>query len=168
LEVTTAEQVVDPRTTYQLTSMLKDVITRGTAVRARALQRGDLAGKTGTTNDQKDAWFAGYNGDFVTTVWVGFDQPSTLGRREFGGTSALPIWMEFMAGALEGKPENSQPIPDGLINVRIDPLTGRTARPGSSNGFMEVFKEEEAPPPWDELESGNYPSGNDAVPMGLF
>lgn len=168
-QLSPAEQVIDPRTTYQLTSMLQDVITRGTAVRARELQRGDLAGKTGTTNDQKDAWFAGYNGDFVTVAWVGFDQPSTLGRREYGGTAALPIWMDFMAGALKDKPEHSQPMPEGLTNVRIDPATGRAARPGTTNGFFEIFKEEDAPPPWDEIDSGSYPSGgSDALPQGLF
>ncbi|MFZ2288321.1 MAG: penicillin-binding protein 1A [Halopseudomonas yangmingensis] len=163
-----ADRVVDPRTTYQLTSMLKDVITRGTATRARALQRGDLAGKTGTTNEQKDAWFAGYNGDFSTTVWVGFDQPDTLGRREFGGTAALPIWMRFMEVALDGKPEHSQPMPPGLINVRIDPLTGRAARPGSRDGILEVFKEEDAPPPWSELESGGYLIDDAITPLELF
>ncbi|MFO7704258.1 MAG: penicillin-binding protein 1A [Halopseudomonas sp.] len=168
-ELPAAKKVVDPRTTYQLTSMLQDVITRGTAIRAKALQRGDLAGKTGTTNDQKDAWFAGYNGDFVTVSWVGFDQPSTLGRREYGGTAALPIWMDFMAGALDGRPEHSQPMPEGLTSVRIDPANGRAARPGASGGFFEVFKEEDAPPAWDEIDSGTYPSGgNDAMPQGLF
>lgn len=167
-DVVIAPQVVDARTTYQLSSMLKDVITRGTAVRARALQRGDLAGKTGTTNDQKDAWFAGYNGDFATTVWVGFDQPSTLGRREYGGTAALPIWMTFMAGALEGRPENSQPMPRGLVNVRIDPATGRSARPGSGEGFFEVFKEEDAPPPFSELDAGGYSSDGAVTPLELF
>lgn len=167
-EIPVAEEVVDPRTTYQLTSMLQDVITRGTAIRARELQRTDLAGKTGTTNDQKDAWFAGYNGDFVAVAWVGFDQPSTLGRREYGGTAALPIWMDFMAGALDGRPEHSQPMPEGLTSVRIDPATGRTARPGSADGFFEIFKEEDAPPPWDEIESGSYPSSGDSLPQGLF
>jgi penicillin-binding protein 1A len=169
LETVQAEQVIDPRTTYQLTSMLKDVITRGTATRARALQRGDLAGKTGTTNDQKDAWFAGYNGDFVATVWVGFDQPATLGRREFGGTAALPIWMTFMAGALEGRPEHSQPMPEGLMNVRIDPDTGRVARPGSRNGFFEIFKEEDSPPTHDELDSGEFGGSEGSfTPLELF
>ncbi|PAU88188.1 peptidase [Pseudomonas sp. WN033] len=163
-----AEQTVDPRTTYLLTSMLKDVITRGTAARARALQRPDLAGKTGTTNEQKDAWFAGYNGDYASAVWVGFDQPSTLGRREFGGTAALPIWMRFMAAALDGKPEHSQSVPQGVLSVRIDPLTGRAARPGSNGAFLEVFKEEDAPPPWDELDSGAYPVSDSMAPLELF
>jgi penicillin-binding protein 1A len=168
VEIAAAEQAVDPRTTYQLTSMLKDVITRGTAVRARALQRPDLAGKTGTTNEQKDAWFSGYNGDFVATVWVGFDQPATLGRREYGGTAALPIWMTFMSGALEGRPESSQPMPDGLVNARIDPETGRTARPDSDNALFEVFKEEDAPPSFSELDAGGYSSEGAVTPLELF
>ncbi|HDZ56938.1 MAG TPA: penicillin-binding protein 1A [Pseudomonas xinjiangensis] len=163
-----AEQVIDSRTTYQLTSMLKDVISRGTAVKARALERDDLAGKTGTTNDQKDGWFSGYNADFVATVWVGFDQPDTLGRREFGGTTALPIWMKFMEGALEGRSESSQPVPDGLLNVRIDPVTGRSARPGSPNGFFEVFKEEDAPPSFSELDSNGYNEEDAVTPLELF
>lgn len=167
-DIPAAERVVDPRTTYQLTSMLKDVITRGTAVRARSLQRPDLAGKTGTTNEQKDAWFSGYNSDFVATVWVGFDQPATLGRREYGGTAALPIWMTFMAEALEGRPESSQPMPDGLVNARIDPETGRTARPGSDNALFEVFKEEDAPPSFSELDAGGYSSEGAVTPLELF
>jgi len=166
--VETAEQLIDPRTTYQLTSMLQDVISRGTASRARALQRGDLAGKTGTTNDQKDGWFAGYNGDYVTTVWVGFDQPAPLGRREYGGTTALPIWMQFMAAALEGLPEHSQPQPEGLVTARIDPQTGRSARPGTPGAFLEIFKEEDMPPPYSELESGGYSSDDAMTPLELF
>lgn len=167
-EIPSAERVIDPRTTYQLTSMLKDVITRGTAARARALQRPDLAGKTGTTNEQKDAWFSGYNGDLVATVYVGFDQPATLGRREYGGTAALPVWMTFMAEALEGRPESTQPMPDGLVNARIDPDTGRTARPGSDNALFEVFKEEDAPPSFSELDAGGYSSEGAVTPLELF
>lgn len=163
-----AEQVIDPRTTYQLTSMLKDVITRGTGVRARSLNRTDLAGKTGTTNEQKDGWFSGYNGDYVATVWLGFDQPSTLGRREYGGTTALPIWMQFMAGALEGKPEHSQPQPDGLVATRIDPATGRSARAGDPKAFLEIFKEEDIPPSYSELESGGYATDGAVTPLELF
>lgn len=166
--VETAPQVIDPRTTYQLTSMLKDVITRGTGVRARALNRQDLAGKTGTTNDQKDGWFSGYNGDYVTTVWVGFDQPSTLGRHEYGGTTALPIWMTFMAGALDGKPEHSQTQPEGLIATRIDPATGRSARAGDPSAFLEIFKEEDVPPSYNELETGGYATEGAVTPLELF
>ena len=166
-DISLAEQVVDPRTTYQLTSMLKDVITRGTAMRARELGREDLAGKTGTTNDQKDGWFSGFNADLVVTVWVGFDQPATLGRREFGGTTALPIWMRFMSKALEDMPERSQPMPEGLVNVRIDPETGRSARPGGG-GYFEVFKDEDAPPPYSELDDSGYSGGDVSTPLELF
>lgn len=166
-DISLAEQVIDPRTTYQLTSMLKDVITRGTAMRARELGREDLAGKTGTTNDQKDGWFSGFNADLVVTVWVGFDQPATLGRREFGGTTALPIWMRFMSKALEDMPERSQPMPEGLVNVRIDPETGRTARPGDG-GYFEVFKDEDAPPPYSELDDNGYSGGDVSTPLELF
>jgi len=148
--------------------MLRDVIRRGTAVRARALQRKDLAGKTGTTNDQKDAWFSGFNPGLVATAWVGFDQPSTLGRREFGGTAALPVWMNFMGPALEGVPDEEQRMPEGLLTARIDPETGRSAPPGSSNAFMEIFKQEDAPPPYSELELGGYDSEGAVTPLELF
>lgn len=167
-KVEKAERVVDGRTVYQLNSMLQDVIRRGTAVRARALQRKDLAGKTGTTNDQKDAWFSGFNPDLVATAWVGFDQPSTLGRSEFGGTAALPIWMSFMGPALEGVPDEEQRMPEGMLTARIDPDTGRSATPGSGNAFMEIFKQEDAPPPYSELEMGGYDSEGAATPLELF
>ena len=94
-----AEQVLDERTAYIMTSMLQDVIKRGTGRRALALGRDDIAGKTGTTNDSIDSWFSGYNADLVTTVWAGFDQPQSLGRNEYGGTVALPIWMNYMGRA---------------------------------------------------------------------
>ena len=165
---TEAERVVDERTIYQLNSMLRDVVRRGTAVRARALNRNDLAGKTGTTNDQKDAWFSGFNPDLVATVWVGFDQPSTLGRREFGGTAALPIWMNFMGAALEGVPDREPRMPRGLVTARIDPTTGRSAPPGTDGAFMEIFKQEDAPPPYSELEMGGYDSGGAVTPLELF
>ncbi|QIB49954.1 penicillin-binding protein 1A [Pseudomonas sp. OIL-1] len=167
-QVLLAEQVIDPRTTYQLTSMLKDVINRGTAVRAKALERSDLAGKTGTTNDQKDGWFSGYNADLVATVWVGFDQPAPLGRREYGGTTALPIWMKFMDTALDDKPENSQPMPDGLLTMRIDPNTGRSARPGSNDSILEIFKEEDAPPSFSEIDDNGYRDDGAVTPLELF
>lgn len=163
-----AEQVIDPRTTYQLNSMLQDVITRGTGSRARELKRGDLAGKTGTTNDQKDGWFAGYNGDYATVVWVGFDQPAPLGRREYGSTTALPIWTDFMAAALQGRPDHSQPQPDGMVTVRIDPYTGRSARPGTPGTLLEIFKEEDMPPSYNELEVGGYSSEDALTPLELF
>ena len=167
-QVEPAEQVIDPRTIYQLNSMLQDVITRGTGSRARELKRSDLAGKTGTTNDQKDGWFTGYNGDLATVVWVGFDQPSPLGRREYGSTTALPIWTQFMAAALEGRPEYSQPQPEGMTTVRVDPYTGRVARPGTPGAFLEIFKEEDMPPSYSELEIGGYSNDDALTPLELF
>src|SRR5690606_24629093 len=121
---------------------LQDVVRRGTAQKARALQRNDIAGKTGTTNGPTDAWFSGYTPAVVTTVWLGFDQNQVLGRNEYGGTAALPIWMEFMEAALEGKPDQPRPQPPGLVTVRIDPATGQRAQAGQANAVFEIFMEE--------------------------
>lgn len=140
-----APRVVDPRAQFQLYSMLQDVIRRGTATRARELNRTDIAGKTGTTNDQKDAWFSGFNPKIVTTVWVGFDQPQNLGRAEFGGTAALPIWIDYMRVALKDSPQTPPRIPDGIATVRIDPDTGLRVSPDNPYGEIEYFREEEVP-----------------------
>ena len=168
----TAEQIIDGRTTYILTSMLQDVIKRGTGRRALALGRTDLAGKTGTTNESKDAWFSGYNADYVTTVWVGFDQPETLGRREYGGTAALPIWMSFMGAALKDKPNHPPAEPEGILSLRVDPVSGRAASPSTPNAYFELFKAEDSPPSVDELGNGAAPGSplpaDEAAPMDLF
>ena len=140
-----ATRVIDEKNAYQMVSMLKDVINRGTATKAKKLGRNDLAGKTGTTNDQHDAWFSGFNGDVVATAWVGFDQDKPLGKREVGGTAALPIWMDYMRVALEGSPENSLPTPQGIITMRIDQETGLLVDQDSSKGIEESFREEFAP-----------------------
>ncbi|MDT4807300.1 Penicillin-binding protein 1A [compost metagenome] len=168
-----AERIVDPRTTYILNSMLQDVIKRGTGRRALSMGRGDIAGKTGTTNESKDSWFSGYNADYVTTVWVGFDQPESLGRHEYGGTVALPIWMNYMSAALKDKPDHVQPEPAGLLTLRIDPLSGRAASPGTPDAFFELFKSEDTPPPMSELEPGLAIPGSplpadEAAPIDLF
>lgn len=168
-----AERIVDPRTTYILTSMLQDVIKRGTGRRALAMGRGDIAGKTGTTNESKDSWFSGYNADYVTSVWVGFDQPETLGRTEFGGTVALPIWMSYMGAALKDKPEHAPPEPDGIISLRVDPVSGRAAPPGSPDAYFELFKSEDSPPPMSEIEPGTSAPGSplpsdESAPIDLF
>lgn len=110
-----AKRTLDARNAFVMTSMMQDVVRRGTAAKAKVLGRHDLAGKTGTTNDAIDAWFAGYNPDVVAVVWMGFDQPRSLGGSETGGAAALPIWIDFMSVALNGKPERQQPVPDGLI-----------------------------------------------------
>src|SRR5690606_1250017 len=166
-----AERIVDARTVYILDSMLKDVITKGTGRRAQAMERDDLAGKTGTTNDSKDAWFTGYNGDYVTTVWAGFDQPESLGRWEYGGTVGLPIWMGFMGPALADKPSNNLPEPEGLLTLRVDPITGRAASASTPNAYFEVFKAEDSPPSLGELDASapGSPLPADAVaPIDLF
>ncbi len=168
-----AERIVDPRTTFILNSMLQDVIKRGTGRRALSMGRTDIAGKTGTTNESKDSWFSGYNADYVTTVWVGFDQPESLGRHEYGGTVALPIWMNYMSTALKDKPPHVQSEPAGLLTLRIDPLSGRAASPGTPDAFFELFKSEDTPPPMSELEPGLAIPGSplpadEAAPIDLF
>ena len=99
-----APRILKPRVAFEMADILRDVIQRGTAVRAKALGRDDIGGKTGTTNEAKDAWFAGFHPTNATVVWMGFDQPSTLGRREYGGVAALPIWMDFMKAQLKNTP----------------------------------------------------------------
>ncbi len=166
-----AERIVDGRTTYILNSMLQDVIKRGTGRRALAMNRPDIAGKTGTTNESKDAWFTGYNADYVTTVWTGFDQPESLGRHEFGGTVALPIWMNYMSAALKDKPPHVQAEPDGILSLRVDPISGRAASPSTPNAFFEMFKSEDTPPSVNEL-GGSAPGSplpaDESAPIDLF
>lgn len=140
-----AQRVMDARVNFILDSMLRDVVARGTGRRALVLERGDLAGKTGTTNGPMDAWFSGYNPDVVTTTWVGFDNYTPLGRREFGGTAALPIWIAYMREALQDSVEREPEVPPGIVNVRIDPDTGLLAAPGQRNAIFEYFREEQAP-----------------------
>lgn len=158
-----------------MTSMLRDVVKRGTGRRALSLKRNDLAGKTGTTNESKDSWFAGYNTDFVTTVWAGFDQPESLGRNEYGGTIALPIWIDYMSYALKDKPEHKLKEPAGMISLRIDPATGRIARPGAANAYFEIFKSEDTPPTAEQFEdswgapaSSSPYQNSETAPIDLF
>lgn len=140
-----APKAMDERVNYLIYSLLKDVIKRGTGKRALALNRNDLAGKTGTTNDQKDAWFSGYNNKLVANVWVGFDSPQTMGRSAFGSNTALPIWVDYMSTALKDMPESPLTQPDGLVSVRIDPDTGNLAYPGQANAIFEMFRVENIP-----------------------
>ena len=167
-----AERIVDARTTYILNSILEDVIKKGTGRRAMALGRADIAGKTGTTNESKDAWFSGYNADYVTTVWTGYDQPESLGHREFGGTVALPIWMSYMGAALKDKPLHTQPEPEGILSLRIDPVSGRAASPSTPNAYFELFKSEDTPPSINEIGNGVAPGSplpaDEAAPIDLF
>lgn len=138
-----ATQIITPQNAYLITQALRDVIQHGTGRAARQLGRHDLAGKTGTTNNKKDAWFIGFNQDIVTATWVGFDQPRTL--KEYGSQAALPMWMDFMRVALEGVAEKELISPPGLVTVRIDPRTGLRARVGQEDSMFEIFREENAP-----------------------
>ncbi|MGR8949609.1 MAG: penicillin-binding protein 1A [Gammaproteobacteria bacterium] len=128
-----------------ISSILRDVITSGTGRRALALKRKDIAGKTGTTNDQKDAWFSGFNADIVTTTWVGFDNSISLGRRETGARAALPMWIDYMREALKDSPEFIPEKPPGLITVKIDPTTGKLASANNKNAIYESFREGQQP-----------------------
>jgi penicillin-binding protein 1A len=140
-----AVRTVDERVNYIVVDMMQDVVRRGTGRRAMALGRNDLAGKTGTTNDEMDAWFSGFNPIIQATAWVGFDQQRTLGRGEVGGRAALPMWIEFMRGALANVPDVRRDAPEGLVTVRIDRATGKLAPAGASDAVFEIFRAEFVP-----------------------
>ena len=140
-----APRTISEQNRYLMYSMMQDVIRRGTGVRAKVLGRRDIAGKTGTTNDQRDAWFNGYNQSVVTNVWVGFDSNAKLGRGEVGGRAALPAWIDYMRVVLEGTPDVSPEVPQGIVTVRIDPKTGLRAPAGTPNAIFEVFREDNVP-----------------------
>ncbi|MEO0879101.1 MAG: penicillin-binding protein 1A [Pseudomonadota bacterium] len=137
------EQVMDPRTAFQMVSMLEGVVRRGTGSAVRKVLDRPVAGKTGTTNDYKDAWFVGFSPDLAAGVYVGFDLPQSLGRGEAGGTVAAPIFAEFMAEALKDEPEIPFRIPSGIRLVRVNAKTGQPAGPGDGNVILEAFKAED-------------------------
>ncbi len=161
-----APRVINPQNAFIMRSIIREVVRRGTAVRAKALGRTDIAGKTGTTNDQKDAWFSGFNDQVVTTAWVGFDNQKPLGSRETGGRAALPMWIEYMREALSGLPINLEEQPDKIVTVRIDSDTGERANKNSSHSRFEIFKmgTEPAEKDIDEVMIGTKGSkGNEAI-----
>lgn len=141
----TAPRVIDARNAFIMTSMMQDVARIGTAARAKELGRYDLAGKTGTTNNHVDAWFAGYDPKQVAVSWIGFDQPRSLGSRETGGGSALPMWITYMAQALHGVPDDPYPVPEGVESIKIDPANGERVGDDDS-GIYEYFYHEYTPP----------------------
>jgi penicillin-binding protein 1A len=126
--------------------MMEGVIRRGTGRRARALGRNDLAGKTGTTNEGRDTWFSGFNGDIVATSWVGFNDFRPLGRGEEGASTALPMWIAFMEEALAATPENPVQMPPGIVEVRINPKNGLAAAEGNPDVIFEKFAIDNVPP----------------------
>lgn len=140
-----APRIIEERNVYIMDTIMQDVIRIGSGKKAKALKRKDIAGKTGTTNDQKDAWFSGFNSNIVTTVWVGFDSPKTLGRSEVGGRASLPTWMEYMELALKPYPNVPFTQPDGLVNIPIDRETGQAVPKSTPGALMEIFREENAP-----------------------
>jgi len=132
-----AQRAISPQNAFLITSTLHDVIQHGTAQLAKKLNRPDLAGKTGTTQSQVDAWFAGYNPDLVAVAWAGFDQPQSL--HEYGAQAALPAWIEFMDMALKGKPLHMMEEPSGVVSIKIDPQSGNRTAATDPNGLNEFF-----------------------------
>ena len=162
-----APRVLEARNAWLMYSLMRDVIRRGTGRKARVLERGDIAGKTGTTNDQYDAWFSGFNPDLVATAWIGFDEFRPLGRRETGARAALPMWIAYMREALQGTPERHPEPPEGIMKVRIDPETGESAGASHEGAVFESFREERAPPPAAEHLAGGG-TGDATVTEKLF
>jgi len=140
-----APRVISAQTNFLMNSMMRDVIRIGTGQGARALNRNDLAGKTGTTNDQRDAWFAGFNRDLVTISWVGFDDTHPLGNSETGAKAALPMWIDFMRVALDGKPEKSWPTPPKIVSVRINANSGQPTTADDPDAMFEYFIADQVP-----------------------
>lgn len=138
-----AQRRIDERTAFLVNSLLRDVVRRGTGRNALVLGRGDIGGKTGSTNDHRDAWFVGVGGGLAVASWVGMDDFSSLGRGEFGARAALPIWIDYMREALDGVPESRQPLPSGIATVVIDPQTGVLLPPGSPGGIAEMVRVED-------------------------
>jgi penicillin-binding protein 1A len=135
-----APEAISPQNAYLMTDMLQDVVRVGTAAAARrALERNDLAGKTGTTNEGRDTWFVGFNADVVAAVWVGFDQDRPLGRREQGGITALPMWIDYMREALEHRPQHVLAQPPGIVEYRINPTSGLIASDATRDTVFEKF-----------------------------
>ena len=162
-----AEPAIDERNAFIMHQMLKDVIQRGTGRRARALERTDIAGKTGTTDDAADTWFNGYSPDVATTVWVGFPDHEPLGEREYGSNNPLPIWIDYMRTALQGLPESHPAQPPGVLSMKIDARTGALATGTQDDAIFEYFLEEHAPKP-QRLDADDDGGDPNIRPEDLF
>ncbi|MGB5293266.1 MAG: penicillin-binding protein 1A [Lysobacterales bacterium] len=165
---TPAPRVISEQNAFLIRSMMMDVVRRGTGKKAMELGRNDLAAKTGTTNEQRDAWFSGYNNEIVTSVWVGFDSHEPLGRNEVGGKAALPIWIDFMRVALDGVPEQAPEIPEGITQARIDPDTGLLARIENREAIVEVFDMGSLPPMEGRVEGDKADAVKEEDPYDSF
>jgi penicillin-binding protein 1A len=172
------EQIIDPRNAFIMSGLLRETIRRGTATRAQSLGRQDVAGKTGTTNDAVDAWFAGYTPKLVAVTWLGFSTPKSLGERETGGGAALPIWISYMSKALKGEPMATIKRPEGLTAVKIggrapevglppgsppDPAT----KPAADDGYMEYYYAEYPPGAGITFIGGDYKPPEEKPPEGM-
>ena len=159
-----APRVITAQNAYLMDSMMRDVIRHGTGQQARELGRNDIAGKTGTTNDQRDAWFAGFSPTVVAVAWVGFDDTRPLGATETGGRAALPMWIDYMRTALDGVPDQFWEQPPGLVSVRINPESGLTAEPGDRDAVFETFFADNVPARHGDGQSPAL-SGGPGAPM---
>jgi len=159
-----AARVIDPQVAFLINTMMRDVILQGTGRRALAMQRKDLAGKTGTTNEQRDAWFAGFNRDVVTIAWAGFDNPRPLGDRETGARAALPMWIDYMRIALAEREETPLIQPPGIVTVRINTRTGELAEADSSEAMFEYFRSDHIPTGKADTRVAEDPDGE--APVG--
>ncbi|KFN43600.1 hypothetical protein N789_10010 [Arenimonas oryziterrae DSM 21050 = YC6267] len=138
-----APRAIDERSAFLTSSLMRDVVLRGTATAAKVLNRADIGGKTGSTNNHRDAWFAGFGGDLVTAVWVGNDDFKSLGYREYGGKAALPIWINYMRSALKDEPIADQTPPAGVVTVAISPGSGNLLPEGTPGSLKEFMKQED-------------------------
>ena len=162
-----AESAIDERNAFIMHQMLKDVIQRGTGRRARALERTDIAGKTGTTDNAADTWFNGYSPDVATSVWVGFPDHAPLGKREYGSNNPLPIWIDYMRTALDGLPESHPTQPPGVLSMKIDARTGALATGPQDDAIFEYFLAEHAPRP-QRLDADGEEGRPNVRPEDLF
>ncbi len=169
-----APQIITPQINFLMNTLLRDVVQRGTATKAKTLQRTDLAGKTGTTNDQKDAWFNGFTPHIVGIAWVGRDNSQSLGRFETGGKAALPLWIDFMRYALKDKAEEELVMPEGISKILIDTEEGLLAREESPSSTWEYFRNKFIPTQYIPLKApapeitDDTIDGEKAVPEALF
>jgi len=164
-----AEQAITPQNSFLMNSILRDTISYGTAQAANVLERKDLAGKTGTTNDHRDAWFNGFNSDLVAITWVGFDQNRPLGKGETGGRAALPMWIDYMRVVLDGVAEKPLVMPPGIVTTHIHRETGKPVASSDPNAMLEYFLQDTVGSGTDVLEDGKAPgSAPEGVREGLF
>lgn len=143
--VNVAPQAISPQNAFLIQDMMRDVVFHGTGRKALVLGRRDLSGKTGTSNDRRDAWFGGFNADLAAIVWIGYDDDRPLGPGEEGSRTALPVWIDFARIALKGVPDHQMPMPEGIVSVKIDKQTGCPARAGQLDVMFEVFREGNVP-----------------------